>query len=105
MNQIMISTTVPVGDANAMRDTIAQAGGGTVGDYTYCSFSFTGKGRFKPGQNADPTIGKPGELQATNEERIEVICDEANAKTIANAIRNAHPYEEPIVVAYRLLDI
>lgn len=101
----MISTTVPANGADAMRDAIAYAGGGRVGDYTYCSFSFTGKGRFKPGQNADPTIGEPGELQITDEERIEVICDTADAKTIANAIRLAHPYEEPIIVAYNLLDI
>ena len=103
--RVMIVVNVPEDNADAMRQAIGRAGVGKLGDYTYCSFSIKGKGRFMPGQNANPAIGKRGELVAVDEERIEVACNESDAPAIIRAIREAHPYEEPATVVYALLDL
>ncbi len=101
----MIVVHVPEGEADALRKAIGDAGGGKLGNYSYCSFSVKGTGRFLPNENANPAIGTIGQPEVVTEERIEVSCDEADASTVVKAIRQAHSYEEPAVVVYPLLDI
>jgi hypothetical protein len=101
----MIVVNVPTGEADALRKAIGDAGGGKLGDYSYCSFSIKGVGRFLPNEKANPAIGTIGQLEIVEEERVEVSCDEADALAIVNAIRKAHSYEEPAIVVYPLLDI
>lgn len=95
MKNVKIVTFVPVEDADKMRQALGDAGAGSLGDYRYCSFSFKGIGRFTPKDGADPHIGKIGQEQLTEEERIEVICERSRARQVVRALRQAHPYEEP----------
>jgi hypothetical protein len=103
--RVMIVVNVPENEADTMRKAIGEAGGGKLGDYSYCSFSIKGKGRFLPNAQANPTIGSSGQLETVDEERIEVACDETDAPAVVKAIREAHSYEEPAIVIYPLLDI
>ena len=50
----------PVTHAEEIRHVLASAGAGAIGDYTGCSFSSSGTGRFTPVQGAEPFIGKIG---------------------------------------------
>lgn len=102
--RVKISTTVPVKDADRLRDALGKAGAGQVGEYSFCSFSVTGKGRFMPSENADPHIGEANKLETVEEEQIEVVCDRARAKQVVAALKTAHPYEEVIVDITPLLD-
>jgi len=79
-----------------------KAGAGNIGDYNSCSFRVTGTGRFVPGKNADPHIGKIGKLEEVEEERIEVIFPTYLKSGIIDALTAAHPYEE---VAYYLTSL
>jgi len=103
--RVMIVVNVPVDEADDMRQAIGKAGGGKMGEYSYCSFSVTGTGRFLPNENAHPTVGASGQLESVAEERIEISCDEADAVLIVRAIRQAHSYEEPAIFVYPLLTI
>jgi len=105
VKRVMIVVNVPVGEADALRQAVGEAGGGKMGDYSFCSFSVTGTGRFLPNEQANPTIGTVGRLEAVQEERIEVSCDESDASMIVKAIRDAHSYEEPAIFVYPLLDV
>lgn len=94
---------VPVTEAEAVRMAIGDAGGGKAGDYSHCSFSTRGMGRFKPGKNANPTIGEPGKYEAVEEERIEVAhISEDVIRDVIKAMEEAHPYEE---TAYQLIEL
>lgn len=88
---------VPESHADEIRKAIGEAGAGDIGNYSYCSFSGKGKGRFSPGEGTNPFIGTKGELEAVNEERIETIFPAVLEKTVLMAMLKAHPYEE---VAY-----
>jgi hypothetical protein len=101
---VKISTTVPQNDADVVREALGKAGAGAVGNYSYCSFSVTGKGRFKPNQNANPHIGKADILEIVEEEQIEVVCQRDIAKQVIAALRKAHPYEEPIIDIFSLIN-
>lgn len=102
--KVKISTTVPTENADELRAALGKAGAGVFGEYRYCSFSVTGKGRFLPMAGANPHIGQVGKLEIVEEEQIEVICDRAIAKQVIAALKQAHPYEEVIVEVIPLID-
>lgn len=97
--------TVPENEADKLREAIGNAGGGKVGNYTHCSFSVKGIGRFLPIDGANPTIGQVGQLEEVAEERIEITCDGENVKAVIVAIREAHSYEEPAIDVYELTEL
>jgi hypothetical protein len=102
--RVKIVTTVPPKDADVLRDALGRAGAGRIGEYSFCSFSVLGKGRFKASQNADPHVGKPGAFVVVEEEQIEVTCDRNQARQVIAALKQAHPYEEPMIEVVPLID-
>lgn len=90
----------PVTHAEEIRQALEKAGAGAIGDYTGCSFSSTGIGRFTPTTGAEPFIGEVGKGEEVNEERIEVILPGQLRSKVLKAMLASHPYEEP---AYDLI--
>lgn len=102
--RVKISTTVPAENANQLRETLGKAGAGQVGEYSFCSFTVTGKGRFKPSENAHPHIGQANKLEVVDEEQIEVVCDRSISRQVIAALKAVHPYEEVIIDITPLID-
>jgi len=102
-NLVKIVVTVPEDNADELRQAIGNVGGGRIGNYTHCSFSVKGIGRFKPEDGAHPAIGEVGKLEEVIEERIEVTCEEDKLNNVVAAIRKVHPYEEPAIDVYPML--
>jgi hypothetical protein len=92
---VMLVTSVPRESADIVRQALAQAGAGTQGNYSHCSFTYEGVGRFLPGPDANPAAGNKGEINAVPEVRIEVLCERSKIDSIVAALKAAHPYEEP----------
>ncbi len=88
---------VPKTHSEQVRQAIGNAGAGAIGNYSHCAFSSEGTGYFLPGETSNPFIGKVGEIEAVQEERLETIFPEALEKKILSAMLKVHPYEE---VAY-----
>lgn len=103
-NFVKVVVTVPQTHAHALRKVIGDAGSGIIGNYSHCSFSSKGVGRFLPIKGASPAIGKIGELEEVIEERIEFTCEHEKLKTVLSVIRDVHPYEEPVIDVYQLLN-
>lgn len=91
---------VPESDAEPLREAMGNAGAGKIGNYTHCTFSTRGVGRFKPNEKANPTIGEAGKLEEVDEVRIETLCEGDDLKNVLKAIRQSHPYEEPAIDVY-----
>lgn len=104
-NTVKIIVYVPESHADNVRNAMGEAGAGRIGNYTYCSFSVTGVGRFLPQPGANPTIGNVGTLEEVQEERIEVTCERIRLKEVVEAIKTVHPYEEIAMDVYALEDI
>lgn len=104
MSRVKIVVHVPPENADEIRRVLGDGGAGIVGNYTHCSFSVRGTGRFTPAAGAIPTIGNVGKPEAVAEESIEVVCDRSDAKRIITAVKAAHPYEEPAIEIYQLID-
>ncbi len=90
---------VPSGHEDAVRDALAAAGAGQVGDYSHSTFQVSGCGTFMPGAGANPYIGSRGRLEKIDELRIETILPATRRSAVINKLLEAHPYEE---VAYDL---
>ncbi len=105
MSNYKVIVTVPENEADRLRQAIGNAGGGKVVNYTFCSFSVKGIGRFLPNDGAIPAIGTIGKLEEVAEERIEVNCDDNSLGSVITAIKQAHPYEEPAIDVYRLEEV
>ncbi|CAN5151640.1 N/A [soil metagenome] len=94
---------VPENHADAVRTALGEAGAGTIGNYTHCSFSSRGVGRYLPGEDAHPSIGEVGKYEEVPEERIEVTCESAILQQVVAAVKAVHPYEEVAFDVYPLL--
>ena len=103
--QVYVVTGVPEEDLNDVLDAISSAGGGITGQYTHCAFTNAGVGRFKPSDDAQPHIGAKNKINSVDEWRIETFCDREVAKAVVAAIKEAHPYEEPVIHILPILDV
>lgn len=90
-----LAVFVPVDDADALREVLAKAGAGRLGNYEACSYTLAGKGRFRAVEGADPAVGEIGELHIEQEEKVEVVFPQSMKNKILKAMLNSHPYEEP----------
>jgi len=102
--KVKIVVFVPETHADVVRQAVGDAGAGKIGNYTHCSFSSKGKGRFIPTNGAKPTIGRVGALETVDEERIEFVCEKSNLEKVISAMKKAHPYEEIAFDVYPLLN-
>ena len=103
MEKVKIIVFVPKTHTDVVRQAMGDAGAGKIGNYSYCSYSSDGVGRYKPLNGAKPFIGEVGRLEEVIEERIEVVCDKDKAKEVITAMKKAHPYEEVAFDIYPLL--
>lgn len=99
---VKIVVFVPESHADVVRDAMSQAGAGQIGNYSGCSFSTKGIGRFKPEPGANPHIGEVGKFEEVAEERIEIICPREKSSAVIDAIKKVHPYDEVALDVYPL---
>lgn len=102
-SKVKIVTFVPLANADDVREALGEAGAGKIGEYSFCSYSVVGKGRFVPSSKANPHIGTAGVLEVVEEERIEVVCERSDAQAVIKAMESAHPYEEVAFDVYPLI--
>ncbi len=104
-NYVTIVITVPETHADAIREALGRAGAGKVGNYSHCSYSVKGVGRFMPNEGANPYLGKAGTIEEVMEERIETVCSYIVLEHVIEEVRKAHPYEEPGIDIYPVYEI
>lgn len=93
---------VPSDHEASVREAMANAGAGWIGNYRECSFSAEGLGGFRPIEGANPTIGTVGQRETVNEKRMEMIVAGQHLGAVVAALRLAHPYEEPAFDLFKL---
>ncbi|MGO1173467.1 MAG: Nif3-like dinuclear metal center hexameric protein [Actinomycetaceae bacterium] len=91
---------VPRTHTPALLDALAAAGAGRQGDYERAAFSSVGTGTFRPLDGARPAIGSVGDVEEVEEDRLEMLVPAGSEPAVLDALRAAHPYEEP---SYALL--
>ncbi len=100
--QRKIVTFVPEEQLAKVRDAMAKAGAGVIGNYDYCSFGTIGAGSFRGNASSKPSVGAKGKLEQVSEARLEMIANQWNVSNVLKAMRAAHPYEEVAYDVYPL---
>lgn len=95
---------VPLSHTDAVRKALGEAGAGKIGNYDFCSFSTRGVGRFLGNEHSNPTVGKVGEFEAVEEERIETIVPREILENVIEQVKSVHPYEEVAFDIYPIED-
>ncbi|KZX82826.1 NGG1p interacting factor NIF3 [Oleiphilus sp. HI0009] len=97
-----LSFYVPVTDCDFVKKSVFAAGAGRIGNYEHCSFETRGIGQFKPIGLANPTIGEVDQLSEVEEAKVDMVCSAKHIADAVQALKNAHPYEEP---AYHVIKL
>ncbi|MFL0083090.1 Nif3-like dinuclear metal center hexameric protein [Tenacibaculum maritimum] len=97
-----LTTYVPPTEANHLRKALFEAGAGTIGNYSNCSFNVEGKGSYKGNDNSTPVKGEKGVYVFEEESCISVTFNSYLEQKILKALFNVHPYEE---VAYEIITL
>jgi dinuclear metal center YbgI/SA1388 family protein len=103
--QRKIVTFVPESHVDRVRDAMAGAGAGVIGNYDHCSFSTPGTGSFRGNVHARPAVGVKEKLEVVAETRLEMIAERWNVPRVIAALKAAHPYEEVAYDVYPLENV
>lgn len=104
IERVKIFVTVPINNVENIRNAVCDAGAGIIGNYSYCTSSTKSLGTFIPNDNASPYIGEKNKLEFVEEEKLEFICEVDKVKRVLDQLRKVHPYEEPAIDIYPLID-
>ncbi|TPE45794.1 Nif3-like dinuclear metal center hexameric protein [Pontibacter mangrovi] len=99
---MQLVTFVPVEQTDGVLAALHKAGAGNIGEYSACSFSVTGTGRFTPSEQANPAIGSANQAEQVQENRLELLFPAVLQGRIMAALKEAHPYEEVAHYLYNL---
>ncbi len=94
-----LTTFIPEEATDRVLNALYEAGAGSIGKYSGCSFQTQGIGTFTPSAEANPTIGQANTPEKVAETRTEVVFPTHRSEAVMTALRKNHPYEE---VAYYL---
>ena len=99
---LKLAVYVPTSHADAVRSALFNAGCGSIGNYSSCSYNITGCGTFMANEGCKPFCGTVGELHKEEEVRIETVMPEYIKNRVVASLLKAHPYEEPAYDIYPL---
>ncbi len=87
----------PPDAVDELLEVLAKAHAGEIGKYDHCTSITQVQGTYRPLEGANPAVGEIGKLFIGSECKIEVnVREEDLAETIL-MVREAHPYEEPVI--------
>lgn len=70
---------------------------GHIGKYDSCMSYSPVTGCWRPLEGSAPYMGSCGRISEEPELKVEVTCLSARLKETVKAVREVHPYEEPVI--------
>ncbi len=99
---LKLAAFVPESHLHQVREAVCDAGAGVIGDYTECTYRVHGTGAFRGSDETTPFLGAAGQYEEAEEYRLETVLGESVKTAVVEALRAAHPYEEPAYDLYVL---
>ena len=88
LNRVFAPSTV----ADKIREIIGKTGGGIIGNFSHCTFTTEGVGRWR--EMTDGKIGPYSEVVSAKEERIETVVNKKILPELIKQLKEAHGYQE-----------
>lgn len=99
-----ISVYIPSDYLEQVKLAMFAQGGGRLGNYDHCAWQVVGQGQFRPLAQSNPFMGQKESVTTVEEYLVEMICAEQHIKSVIQALKQSHPYEEPAFMVVRLED-
>jgi len=96
---------VPESHLEAVKQAVFAAGAGKIGNYDSCCWQTAGEGQFRPLSGSAPFLGQQGKLEKVTEYKVEMVCEAVLLVPVLEALRCAHPYEEPAFDVIELMPV
>ncbi|MBU2097814.1 MAG: YqfO family protein [Gammaproteobacteria bacterium] len=96
---------VPQSHLDVVKQAVFDAGAGRIGNYENCCWQVEGQGQFRPLAGSNPAIGQLNQLETVVEYRVEMVCGKNLISDVINALKRAHPYEEPAYDVVQLAEL
>jgi structural hemagglutinin/hemolysin toxin protein RtxA len=93
---------VPATHLEKVKNALFARGAGRSANYSHCCWQTLGQMQYLPLPSSDPAVGKPGEMVATQEYKVEMVCEEQYLSSVIAELKKVHPYEEPAYEIYKL---
>ena len=94
-----LTTYIPSENVAELKSEIFKIGGGSLGKYENCSFSYKGLGSFKGNEKSNPKIGSKLIYTETQEVCVNITFLKHLEHKVINTLKENHPYEE---IAYEI---
>lgn len=94
---------VPASHLDAVKQALWDADAGHIGNYDHCLSYFPVTGCWRPLEGTHPFLGQKGQTSEEAEFKVEATCRVSQLDAVIAAVREAHPYEEPVINAIPLL--
>jgi hypothetical protein len=97
-----LTVYIPESHLEPVKEALFAAGSGRYAAYDRCCWQVLGQGQFRPLEGSRPFLGTVGTDEKVAEYRVEMICADEDVARVEQALRAAHPYEEPAFDFVRL---
>ncbi len=104
VNIFKIEVYLPPEHLETLRKALLDAKAGIVGNYDNVFATTEVTGHWRPLEGAHPFQGKFGEIEIASEIKLEINCAREHVRAALQAIRSAHPYEEPLIRVIPILN-
>ncbi len=94
---------IPETHFRALQKALQTVDAGHIGRYDSCLAYSRVTGTWRPLEGTDPFIGSAGEISEEPELKVEVTVQSERLPETMQAIRDVHPYEEPVINVIPLL--
>ncbi|WP_147565938.1 cytochrome C biogenesis protein [Clostridium tyrobutyricum] len=101
-----VETFVPEEYVTELRESLNEIGALSIGgNYDNCMSVARVIGYWRPLKGANPFEGKIGETSSEEECKVEFCCRSKVVENAIKTIRRVHPYEEPVINVFPLLNL
>ena len=93
---------IPETHFEELQKALIKADAGHIGNYDCCLSVSRVTGMWRPLPGTSPYIGKQGEISREPELKVEVTIPVSKFEETIKAVKEIHPYEEPLINAIPL---
>lgn len=102
---VKLSFYVPETHLEVVKSALFAVGAGRIGNYDSCCWQTLGVGQFRPLPGSEPFVGEQGTVERVPEYLVEMVCEHDLVPKVVDALKSAHPYEEPAFGFYPMLEV
>ena len=103
MDYCKLEIFIPESHLALLQETLINLDAGHIGNYDACMSYSHVIGTWRPLEGTHPFSGEIGKISHEQEIKVEVTCRVDDVDRIIEAVKNIHPYEEPVIYAIPLI--